>query len=425
MKKIIISAVLGTVFLIGCPDVTENLQEYAKSHPLSLNVSVSAEADYIDEVTGIHWYAAPPSLKWVSEGSNQKRAAETGDTAVDVKVTVEVNGAEPVEIKGAYQLPEETGVYTVLFTATDLFGRTVYDQVEVGVDVDSPVIGFVNTDDTVNKDEIADFVDSVPDNAMSDNGSGLNLSSRRGYWESEDAVNAAGGDVINRIFEVTDNVGHKTTFIHPVTVFDMSNLTDIGGQSFILVKELNFAELTESDLITFSGGLSWASKTDSGLSISCENGKKHADSKIIIDTAALPNSYNAATVTWTKSNGYTPNFYIGDNNYGFVFCKSLRNPNCYFMKGNWEAASGTGVNVLLQDNQSVTVGFWEKPDGKGASFHKSGDGTWTLNSFDSFDRGGKSFVGNTLSIGIHSDGTSGSVVIEKITFYLSYTATAE
>lgn len=411
MKRII-SAIIGTVFLIGCPDVTENLQEYATSHPLSLNVSVSAKADYIDETTGIHWYAAPPALKWTSEGADQT-------------VTVEVNGADPIEIKESYQLPEETGVYTLLFTATDLFGRTVYEQVEVGVDVDPPVIGFVNTDDTVNKDEIAAFTDSVPDNAMGDNGSGLNLSSRRGYWESEDAVNAAGGDVINRIFEVADNVGHKSTFTHPVTVFDLSNLTEIGGQSFILVKEFNFAELTQSDLITLTGALSWDSKTDSGLSISCENGQNHTNSKIIIDTAALPNSYNAATVTWTKSNGYTPNFYIGDNNYGFVFCKSLRNPNCYFMKGSWNAVSGASVNVPLQDDQSVTVGFWEKPDGKGAAFYKSGSGTWSMNSFDSFDRGGSSFVGNTLTFGIHSDGNSGSVVIEKITFYLSYTAAAE
>lgn len=207
MKKFIGLIVL--LIFLGCPEIEKQVEDWVKENPFQLEITLSAKPDYIDSEK-IGWYAKPPVIDFTAEGK-------------DVVVTAKVNGEKEVVVDSTYQFPKKTGIYLVLIKATDFLGRSSYKQVKLGVDVDKPIIGFVNTSDTVVVGQIAEFVDNVPDNAMSDVGSGLNLTTQKGYWqEGESAVNASVGQKLNRIFEVQDNVGNKAQFKCEVIVADRS-----------------------------------------------------------------------------------------------------------------------------------------------------------------------------------------------------------
>lgn len=415
MNKKAIFIAAAALALFAC-DTEKQLDQKAAETAVELSdVAVSGAPDYVDE-DDVVWFKEPPVLSWKGTGEN-------------LSYTVSLNGGEEITVQKGYTLPNETGVYDILFTATDVFGRSQYAQLAVGVDVSDPVIGFVNTSDSCNIGEAENFIDSIPDNAMSDEGSGLNLESRSGYWEDEEAVaTAKHGDVFNRIFTIADNVGRTASYSHPVTFAD-PNYVGINGQYFEPVKVIDFAGVSSSgiDGITFSeGDLSWSTTDDLGLLLTCE-GNKHADSKMTVTSPALPDAgtYDAIALTFTPRENYKPNFYVGDGQYGFEFSKS---GNAAFLLNGWNSRNGT-ASVGLKQGESNTIGFWEKGGQDAAWFSVLGN---TLQNVSGVPDSGDTLLtdAESLQFGLHSDndqnnGSTGSVSIEKITFYKAVVSAAE
>lgn len=414
MNKKAIFIAAAALALFAC-DTEKQLDQKAAETAVELSdVAVSGAPDYVDK-DGVAWFKEPPVLSWKGTGEN-------------LSYTVSLNGGEEIAVQEGYTLPNETGVYDILFTATDVFGRSQYAQLAVGVDVSDPVIVFVNSSSSWNIGEAENFIDSVPENAMRDEGSGLNLESRRGYWEDEAAVAAAKhGDVFNRIFTITDNVGRTASYSHPVTFAD-PNYVGINGQYFEPVKVIDFSEVTEAgiDGITFQNELSWANKDDLGLLLTC-NGNKHADYKMTVAGAALPEAgtYDAIALTFTPRDDYKPNFYVGDGQYGFEFSKS---GNAAFLLNGWNSRTGT-ASVGLKQGESNTIGFWEKGGQDVAWFSVLGN---TLQNVSGVPDSNDTLLtdAESLQFGLHSDndqnnGSTGSVSIEKITFYKAVVSAAE
>lgn len=407
MNKKAIFIAAAALALFAC-DTEKQLDQKAAETAVELSdVAVSGAPDYVDK-DGVAWFKEPPVLSWKGTGES-------------LSYTVSLNGGEEITVHEGYTLPNETGVYDILFTATDVFGRSQYAQLAVGVDVTDPVIGFVNTSDSCNIGEAESFIDSIPDNAMSDEGSGLNLETRSGYWEDEEAVAAAKhGDVFNRIFTIADNVGRTASYSHPVTFADPDYL-GIKGQYFEPVKTIDFSEETDVDGITFENGLSWAMKDDLGLLLTCSGGK-HADYKMNVTGTALPKAgtYDAIALTFTPRENYKPNFYVGDGNYGFEFSKS---GNADFILNEWTKRQGD-ASVGLKQGESNTIGFWEKGGQDAAWFSVLGN---TLKDVPGVVPSGKTLLtdASSLTFGLHSDGSVGSVSIEKITFYKAVVPAAE
>lgn len=407
MNKKAIFIVAAALALFAC-DPEKQLDQKAAETAVELSdVAVSGTPDYIDK-DGVAWFKEPPVLSWKGTGES-------------LSYTVSLNGGEEIAVQEGYTLPNETGVYDILFTATDVFGRSQYAQLAVGVDVSDPVIGFVNTSDSCNIGEAENFIDSIPDNAMSDEGSGLNLGTRSGYWEDEAAVAAAKhGDVFNRIFTIADNVGRTASYSHPVTFAD-PNYLGINGQYFESVKVIDFAGVSSSgiDGITFSeGDLSWSTTDDLGLLLNAD----HADSKMTVTGAALPESgtYDAIALTFTPRENYKPNFYVGGGQYGFEFSKD---GNAAFLLNGWGNRHGKG-SVGLKQGESNTIGFWEKGGQDAAWFSVLGN---TLQNVSGVPDSGDTLLtdAESLTFGLHTDNSVGSVSIEKITFYKAVVSAAE
>lgn len=414
MNKKAIFIAAAALALFAC-DTEKQLDQKAAETAVELSdVAVSGAPDYVAE-DGVAWFKEPPVLSWKGTGES-------------LSYTVSLNGGEEIAVQEGYTLPNETGVYDILFTATDVFGRSQYAQLAVGVDVTDPVIGFVNTSDSCNIGEAANFIDSIPDNAMSDEGSGLNLETRNGYWEDEAAVaDAKHGDVFNRIFTIADNVGRTASYSHPVTFAD-PNYVGIDGQYFEPVKVIDFSEVPETgiDGITLTEELSWTNKDDLGLLLTCK-GDKHTDSKMTVTGAALPeaDTYDAIALTFTPRDDYKPNFFVGDGQYGFEFSK---NGNADFILDGWNNGGGE-ASVGLKQGESNTIGFWEKGGQDAAWFSVLGD---TLKDVPSVVPSDKTLLtdAESLQFGLHSDnnpnnGSTGSVSIEKITFYKAVVSVAE
>lgn len=406
MNKKAIFIAAAALALFAC-DTEKQLDQKAAETAVELSdVAVSGSPDY-DDKDGVAWFKEPPVLSWKGTGEN-------------LSYTVSLNGGEEITVQEGYTLPDKTGVYDILFTATDVFGRSQYAQLAVGVDVTDPVIGFVNTSDSCNIGEAENFIDSIPDNAMSDEGSGLNLESRSGYWEDEAAVAAAKhGDVFNRIFTIADNVGRTASCSHPVTFVDPKYL-GINGQYFKPVKVINFSEVTEAiDGITFSeGDLSWSTTDDLGLLLNAD----HADSKMIVTSPALPEAgtYDAISLTFTPRENYKPNFYVGGGQYGFEFSK---NGNAAFLLNGWGSREGEG-SAGLKQGESNTIGFWEKGGQNAAWFSVLGN---TLKNVSGVPDNNDTLLtdAESLQFGLHTDNSVGSVSIEKITFYKAVVPAAE
>lgn len=411
MNKKAIFIAAAALALFAC-DTEKQLDQKAAETAVELSdVAVSGTPDYVDSDDGVAWFKEPPTLSWKGTGEN-------------LSYTVSLNGGEEITVQEGYTLPNETGVYDVWFTATDGFGRSRYAQLTVGVDVSDPVINFVNTSDSCNIGEAAEFPDSVPDNAMSDEGSGLNLESRKGRWEDEAAVaEASHGDVVNRIFTITDNVGRTASWSHPVRFVDPTVL-EIGGRRFDFVDVINFSEAPETgiDGITLTEELSWTAKDALGLTLVCDNNDKHVDSKMTVTGDALPEAgtYDAIALTFTPRENYKPNFYVGDGNYGFEFSKS---GNADFILNEWTKRQGD-ASVGLKQGESNTIGFWEKGGQDAAWFSVLGN---TLKDVPGVVPSGKTLLtdASSLTFGLHSDGSVGSVSIEKITFYKAVVPAAE
>ena len=410
MNKKAIFIAAAALALFAC-DTEKQLDQKAAETAVELSdVAVSGAPDYVDK-DGVAWFKEPPVLSWKGTGEN-------------LSYTVSLNGGEEITVQEGYTLPNETGVYDILFTATDVFGRSQYAQLAVGVDVSDPVIVFVNTSDSCNIGEAENFIDSIPDNAMSDEGSGLKLESRSGYWEDEEAVAAAKhGDVFNRIFTITDNVGRTASYSHPVTFAD-PNYVGINGQYFEPVKVIDFSEVTEAgiDGITFQNELSWANKDDLGLLLTC-NGGKHADYKMTVAGAALPEAgtYDAIALTFTPRENYKPNFYVGDGQYGFEFSKDGQ---AAFLLNGWNSRNGRG-SVGLTQGKSNTIGFWEKDGQNAAWFSVLGNTLQNVSNLAPPEDKTLLTDASSLTFGLHSDGSVGSVSIEKITFYKAVVSAAE
>lgn len=407
MNKKAIFIAAAALALFAC-DTEKQLDQKAAETAVELSdVAVSGAPDYVDE-DGVVWFKEPPVLSWKGTGES-------------LSYTVSLNGGEEITVREGYTLPNETGVYDILFTATDVFGRSQYAQLAVGVDVSDPVIGFVNTSDSCNIGEAESFIDSIPDNAMSDEGSGLNLESRRGYWEDEAAVaDAKHGDVFNRIFTIADNVGRTASYSHPVTFAD-PNYVGINGQYFEPVKVINFAGVSSSgiDGITFSeGDLSWATTDDLGLLLNAD----HADSKMIVTGDALPEAgtYDAIALTFTPRDDYKPNFYVGNGQYGFEFSKDGQ---AAFLLNGWGNRHGKG-SVGLKQGESNTIGFWEKGGQNAAWFSVLEN---TLKNVSGVPESGDTLLtaAESLTFGLHTDNSVGSVSIEKITFCKAVVSAAE
>lgn len=415
MNKKAIFIAAAALALFAC-DTEKQLDQKAAETAVELSdVAVSGTPDYVAE-DGVAWFKEPPVLSWKGTGEN-------------LSYTVSLNGGEEITVQEGYTLPNETDVYDILFTATDVFGRSQYAQLTVGVDVSDPVIVFVNSSSSWNIGEAESFIDSVPeDTAMSDEGSGLNLKSRKGYWEDETAAaEASHGDVVNRIFTITDNVGRTASYSHPVTFVD-PNYVGINGQYFEPVKVIDFSEVTEAgiDGITLTEELSWTNKDALGLLLTCE-GNKHADSKMTVTSPALPDAgtYDAIALTFTPRDDYKPNFYVGDGYYGFEFSK---NGNADFILNEWKDGGGA-ASVGLKQGESNTIGFWEKGGQDAAWFSVLGN---TLKDVPSVVPSNKTLLtaAESLQFGLHSDndqnnGSTGSVSIEKITFYKAVGSAAE
>ncbi len=408
MNKKAIFIAAAALALFAC-DTEKQLDQKAAETAVELSdVAVSGTPDYVDSDDGVAWFKEPPVLSWKGTGES-------------LSYTVSLNGGEEITVQEGYTLPNETGVYDILFTATDVFGRSQYAQLAVGVDVSDPVIGFVNTSDSCNIGEAESFIDSIPDNAMSDEGSGLNLESRRGYWEDEAAVaDAKHGDVFNRIFTIADNVGRTASYSHPVTFAD-PNYVGINGQYFEPVKVINFAGVSSSgiDGITFSeGDLSWATTDDLGLLLNAD----HADSKMIVTGDALPEAgtYDAIALTFTPRDDYKPNFYVGNGDYGFEFSK---NGNAAFLLNGWGNRRGD-ASVGLKQGESNTIGFWEKGGQNAAWFSVLEN---TLKNVSGVPESGDTLLtdAESLQFGLHTDNSVGSVSIEKITFCKAVVSAAE
>lgn len=408
MNKKAIFIAAAALALFAC-DTEKQLDQKAAETAVELSdVAVSGTPDYVDSDDGVAWFKEPPVLSWKGTGES-------------LSYTVSLNGGEEITVREGYTLPNETGVYDILFTATDVFGRSQYAQLAVGVDVSDPVIGFVNTSDSCNIGKAESFIDSIPDNAMSDEGSGLNLESRRGYWEDEAAVaDAKHGDVFNRIFTIADNVGRTASYSHPVTFAD-PNYVGINGQYFEPVKVINFAGVSSSgiDGITFSeGDLSWATTDDLGLLLNAD----HADSKMIVTGDALPEAgtYDAIALTFTPRDDYKPNFYVGNGDYGFEFSK---NGNAAFLLNGWGNRRGD-ASVGLKQGESNTIGFWEKGGQNAAWFSVLEN---TLKNVSGVPESGDTLLtdAESLQFGLHTDNSVGSVSIEKITFCKAVVSAAE
>lgn len=409
MNKKAIFIAAAALALFAC-DTEKQLDQKAAETAVELSdVAVSGAPDCVAE-DGVAWFKEPPVLSWKGTGEN-------------LSYTVSLNGGEEIAVQEGYTLPNETGVYDILFTATDVFGRSQYAQLAVGVDVSDPVIVFVNTSDSCNIGEAENFIDSIPDNAMSDEGSGLNLETRSGYWEDEEAVaTAKHGDVFNRIFTIADKVGRTASYSHPVTFAD-PNYVGINGQYFEPVKVIDFSEVTDAgiDGITLTEELSWTNKDDLGLLLTC-NGNKHADSKMTVTSPALPEAgtYDAIALTFTPRENYKPNFYVGDGQYGFEFSKDGQ---AAFLLNGWGNRHGKG-SVGLKQGESNTIGFWEK-GGQNAAWFSVLENTLknvsgVPDSTDTLLTDAKS-----LTFGLHTDNNVGSVSIEKITFYKAVVSAAE
>lgn len=411
MNKKAIFIAAAALALFAC-DTEKQLDQKAAETAVKLSdVAVSGAPDYVDK-DGVAWFKEPPVLSWKGTGES-------------LSYTVSLNGGEEITVQEGYTLPDKTGVYDILFTATDVFGRSQYAQLAVGVDISDPVIGFVNTSDSCNIGEAESFIDSIPDNAMSDEGSGLNLETRNGYWEDEAAVAAAKhGDVFNRIFTIADNVGRTASFSHPVTFAD-PNYLGINGQYFEPVKVINFSEAPEAGIagITLTEELSWTNKDDLGLLLTCE-GNKHADSKMTVTGAALPKAgtYDAIALTFTPRDNYKPNFYVGDGQYGFEFSKE---GNAAFRLGGWDQKRHGTASVGLKQGESNTIGFWEKDGQNAAWFSVLGNTLKDVPNLAPPEDKTLLTAASSLTFGLHSDGSVGSVSIEKITFYKADVSAAE
>lgn len=408
MNKKAIFIAAAALALFAC-DTEKQLDQKAAETAVKLSdVAVSGAPDYVDK-DGVAWFKEPPVLSWKGTGES-------------LSYTVSLNGGEEITVQEGYTLPDKTGVYDILFTATDVFGRSQYAQLAVGVDISDPVIGFVNTSDSCNIGEAESFIDSIPDNAMSDEGSGLNLETRNGYWEDEAAVAAAKhGDVFNRIFTIADNVGRTASFSHPVTFAD-PNYLGINGQYFEPVKVIDFAGVSSSgiDGITFSeGDLSWSTTDDLGLLLNAD----HADSKMTVTGAALPEAgtYDAIALTFTPRENYKPNFYVGDGQYGFEFSK---NGNADFILNGWDQKRHGTASVGLKQGESNTIGFWEKGGQNAAWFSVLEN---TLKNVSGVPDNNDTLLtdASSLTFGLHTDNNLGSVSIEKITFYKAVVSAAE
>lgn len=417
MNKKAIFIAAAALALFAC-DTEKQLDQKAAETAVELSdVAVSGTPDYVAE-DGVAWFKEPPVLSWKGTGEN-------------LSYTVSLNGGEEITVREGYTLPNETDVYDILFTATDVFGRSQYAQLTVGVDVSDPVIVFVNSSSSWNIGEAESFIDSVPeDTAMSDEGSGLNLKSRKGYWEDETAAaEASHGDVVNRIFTITDNVGRTASYSHPVTFVD-PNYVGINGQYFEPVKVIDFSEVTEAgiDGITLTEELSWTNKDALGLLLTCE-GNKHADSKMTVTSPALPDAgtYDAIALTFTPRENYKPNFYVGDGKYGFEFSKS---GNAAFRLGGWEQKRHGEASVGLKQGESNTIGFWEKDGQNAAWFSVLGNTLQNVSNLAPPEDKTLLTDAESLQFGLHSDndqnnGSTGSVSIEKITFYKAVGSAAE
>lgn len=407
MNKKAIFIAAAALALFAC-DTEKQLDQKAAETAVELSdVAVSGAPDYVAE-DGVAWFKEPPVLSWKGTGEN-------------LSYTVSLNGGEEIAVREGYTLPNETGVYDILFTATDVFGRSQYAQLAVGVDVSDPVIIFVNSSSSWNIGEAENFIDSVPENAMRDEGSGLNFETRSGYWEDEEAVaTAKHGDVFNRIFTIADNVGRTASYSHPVTFAD-PNYVGINGQYFKPVKVIDFAGVSSSgiDGITFSeGDLSWSTTDDLGLLLNAD----HADSKMIVAGAALPEAgtYDAIALTFTPRENYKPNFYVGDGQYGFEFSKDGQ---AAFLLNGWGNRHGKG-SVGLKQGESNTIGFWEKGGQNAAWFSVLEN---TLKNVSGVPESGDTLLtdAESLTFGLHTDNSVGSVSIEKITFYKAVVSAAE
>ena len=416
MNKKAIFIAAAALALFAC-DTEKQLDQKAAETAVELSdVAVSGAPDYVAE-DGVAWFKEPPVLSWKGTGEN-------------LSYTVSLNGGEEIAVREGYTLPNETGVYDILFTATDVFGRSQYAQLAVGVDVSDPVIIFVNSSSSWNIGEAENFIDSVPENAMRDEGSGLNFETRSGYWEDEAAVAAAKhDDVFNRIFTITDNVGRTASYSHPVTFVD-PNYVGINGQYFEPVKVIDFSEVTEAgiDGITLTEELSWTNKDNLGLLLTCE-GNKHADSKMTVTGTALPEAgtYDAIALTFTPRENYKPNFYVGDGKYGFEFSKS---GNAAFRLGGWEQKRHGEASVGLKQGESNTIGFWEKDGQNAAWFSVLGNTLQNVSNLAPPEDKTLLTDAESLQFGLHSDndqnnGSTGSVSIEKITFYKAVGSAAE
>ena len=410
MNKKAIFIAAAALALFAC-DTEKQLDKKAEETAVKLSdVAVSGTPDYVDE-DGVAWFKEPPVLSWKGTGEN-------------LSYTVSLNGGEEITVQEGYTLPNETGVYDILFTATDVFGRSQYAQLAVGVDVSDPVITFVNSSSSWKIGEEKSFIDSVPENAMRDEGSGLNFETRNGYWEDEEAVAAAKhGDVFNRIFTIADNVGRTASYSHPVKFAD-PNYVGIDGQYFEPVKVIDFSEVPDAgiDGITLTEELSWTAKDALGLTLVCDDSDKHTDSKMTVTSPALPKAgtYDAISLTFTPRENYKPNFYVGDGQYGFEFSKS---GNADFILNKWQDGGGA-ASVGLTQGKSNKIGFWEKGGQDAAWFSVLGD---TLKNVSGVPDSDDTLLidAESLQFGLHSDGSVGSVSIEKITFYKAVVSAAE
>lgn len=410
MNKKAIFIAAAALALFAC-DTEKQLDQKAAETAVELSdVAVSGAPDYVDK-DGVAWFKEPPVLSWKGTGEN-------------LSYTVSLNGGEEIAVQEGYTLPDETDVYDILFTATDVFGRSQYAQLAVGVDVSDPVITFVNSSSSWKIGEAESFTDSVPENAMRDEGSGLNFETRNGYWEDEEAVAAAKhGDVFNRIFTIADNVGRTASYSLPVTFAD-PNYVGINGQYFEPVKVIDFAGVTDAGIagITLTEELSWTNKDGLGLLLTCE-GDKHADSKMTVTSPALPEAgtYDAIALTFTPRDNYKPNFFVGDGYYGFEFSK---NGNADFILNNWGSSKGGEASVGLKQGESNTIGFWEKGGQDAAWFSVLGN---TLKDVPGVVPSNKTLLTDAASLqfGLHTDNSVGSVSIEKITFYKAVVPAAE
>lgn len=334
---------------------------------------------------------------------NEPVAVAVTTTGANVSVEIKLNG---VVHTGSSITISEDGVYYILVKAVDTLGRSAYCGEKVCIDKTSPVIKFVNTNDSFILADIDNFVDNVPDNAIEDNSSGVDISSMKAWWKDNITPNSVG--VWYRCYSVCDLLGNESeVFEHPVTFCELVR----GNYGLSLVKSYDFDQKPSGSEITFI-----QNDFSFGSGYMSFSGADKVDKDFKVDVSKIGKfDYIEISVKW-NSTSYSPNFYInklGTVNGAFVFLKAAANPPTAFLKNDWSNGNGYGgLNPNINRNgEDNIIGFLEAPNGGFLYFN--GD-----SRFVEFERVHSLFNGE-VRFGFNNDTPANglTVYVDYIRFY--------